>query len=298
MSPRLSPSLLFIAVLIHPALPSLGDAAPAPRVDPLPAEIASTTGPPQRSTEAGDGDLGSQRSGFLVAGAALLPEFEGADDLRVGPLIVAQLSSRKATLEIEGLSARADVWRDPRWRAGPALSLRLPRDDTFADDPVIQRLGDIELALELGFFVGHQFPLGDSPEDRFRIDVSLVQDTLDAHGGRVATLEVDYFWKVSRRLRMGVAAHAAWADDDYHRTYFSVSRSQAQDAGLPEFSAGAGLKDVGLEAYSILAFSESWGVFGRVAVQRLLNDAAKSPVVDLGSRDQPFVGLGWFYRWQ
>ncbi|MEO1085988.1 MAG: MipA/OmpV family protein, partial [Acidobacteriota bacterium] len=80
--------------------------------------------------------------------------------------------------------------------------------------------------------------------------------------------------------------------------YFSISPESAERTGFAAFDAGSGLKDFGLELYSITSFSEAWGVFARIAWNRLLNDAADSPLItEVGSEDQLFTGVGVFYRW-
>ena len=57
------------------------------------------------------------------------------------------------------------------------------------------------------------------------------------------------------------------------------------------------MKDVGAELYSVVSFSERSSILVRYAYNRLLNDAADSPVVTVdGSRNQVFVGVGYFRR--
>ncbi len=104
--------------------------------------------------------------GFLVLGAAAVPEFEGSDDFRAVPLIVSRFSAFGVDTEIEGLEARFDVLGDPVWRAGPAIGVTLPRNDSFTNQAQIAALDDVDLALELGGFVGFEMPFGDVPEGR------------------------------------------------------------------------------------------------------------------------------------
>ncbi|MEM6795634.1 MAG: MipA/OmpV family protein [Acidobacteriota bacterium] len=236
--------------------------------------------------------------GFFVAGVATLPEYEGADDGRLVPFVVSRFRLAGASVELEGLTARADVASARAWRAGPVISLILPRDEDFVDQAVVQSLEEVDLAVQVGLFVGFEIPLGPSVEDRLRGDLTISRDVAGAHDGLVVQAEVDYFRKISRMLRLGLAASLTWADGSYHRTYFSIDPEDSGRSGLAVFEAGAGLKDAGLELYAITSFSERWGVFTRVAYSRLLEDAADSPLVaGLGSRDQVFAGAGAFYRW-
>ncbi|MEM8997798.1 MAG: MipA/OmpV family protein, partial [Acidobacteriota bacterium] len=245
-----------------------------------------------------DAEPPGKRGGFFVAGVAEIPEFLGADDGQLVPFLVGQFEGRRTTLEIEGLEARLDMIEGTRWRGGPSLSLGLPRDDDFVDEPRVQLLPEVDFALELGAFVGLEMPWGRTHEDRLRVDLAVRRDVLDAHDGLLAKLEFDYFFKISRMQRLGVAAALTWADGDYHRAYFSISPEASELSDLAPFDASAGVRDVGLEIYGITSFSERWGAFLRVAWNRLLGDAADSPVVvEAGSEDQLFTGLGVFYRW-
>ena len=238
-----------------------------------------------------------EADGFLVLGATALPDYEGSDDLTVGPLIVSRFSLYGVDAEIEGLRARADLLDDPIWRAGPALGITLPRNDRLVDQDEVEALDDVELALELGGFVGIETPFGNLPEGRLRADLTLRQDVLGSHSGLLITPEIDYFFAVNFMFRVGLRASATWANDDYVDTYFSIDAQDSLVSGLDKFEGDAGFKDVGVEIYSILSFSPTWGVFTRFAYNRLLGDAADSPLVDdVGSADQYGFGGGVFYR--
>lgn len=236
--------------------------------------------------------------GYFVAGGASLPEYEGADDGRIVPFLVGRGDVFSVDVELEGLRARADLLDHSFWRAGPALGVVLPRNESFVDEPTFALIEEIDVALELGAFIGFEQSLGRTPEDRLSGAVAVRQDVLGAHNGFVVTPEIEYFFKVNRMLRVGVGANATWANGDYQDAYFSVDASDAAASGLAAFQADAGLKDVGVELYNILSFSEKWGVFSRFAYNRLLGDAADSPLVAVvGSEDQIFYGAGVFYRW-
>ncbi|MEM8985472.1 MAG: MipA/OmpV family protein [Pseudomonadota bacterium] len=240
----------------------------------------------------------TQSGGFFVTGVAALPEYEGADDNRVVPFFVGRRSVFGFDTELEGLRARLDLLDHAILKAGPAVGVTLPRNDSFVDELSVQRLEEVDTAFEVGGFVGFEYPIGRTAEDALSGHVAIRQDVLGAHDGLVITPELEYFFKVNRMLRFGLGLNATWANGDYHDTYFSINAPDALASGLTEFQAEAGFKDVGVEVYNILSFSETWGVFSRVAYNRLLGDAADSPVAaGVGSEDQLFYGLGVFYRW-
>lgn len=235
-------------------------------------------------------------SGFVVIGVAEIPEYEGADEPRTVPFVVSRSSLWGNEFEIDGLQARYDVVRHPVWRAGPALSVTIPRGDSAESVPVAQ-LPSIDLAVELGAFAGFRMPFSSAKEGALSGYVLARRDFTGVHDGWLLTADLEYFFAAARALRFGVAVNATYADDNYADTYFAVTPISATQSGLPSFAAGGGLKDVGLELFSIVSFSEQSGVFLRTAVNRLYGDFADSPIVAVeGNDEQWFYGVGYFRR--
>lgn len=243
-------------------------------------------------------DQDEDDGGFVVIGAASLPEFEGADDQQIVPFAVTRFNAFGIGVEVEGLQGRFNILGDDTiWRAGPAFSLSPPRD---ADDPRLFALGDrgeVDFAVEVGGYVGFETPFGGLKEGTLSGHIFARHDVLGAHNGWLVTPEIEYFFAVNRMFRVGATANLTWASNDYMDSYFGVTAEGAGASGLAEFNPGSGIKDVGAALYSIFSFSEQWGVFSRVAYNRLLGDAADSSIVtDIGDKNQLFYGAGIFYR--
>jgi outer membrane protein len=235
-------------------------------------------------------------TGFLVLGAASLPSYFGADEQSVVPFAVARVSRGDAwTFELEGLQARLDVLPDPVWRAGPALSLSLPRNDTGST--AIDTLPGVGIGIEAGGFVGFELDVPAVREGQVRGTLSARQDVVNGHGGLLATASVDGFFAATRMLRIGASVETTYADGDYMNAYFGVAPDRVAATGLRAFDPDPGFRDVGASVISILSFSERFGLFGRVAYNRLVGDAANGPIVEQeGDADQWFFGAGLFTR--
>jgi outer membrane protein len=257
------------------------------------ALLFSTSSTAQENKKESEAENGS---GFIVIGAGALPEFEGSEDFRIVPLIVARVEAFGTEIEIDGLQGRLNFVKNSVWRAGAALSVSIPRyDDVTAMR--VAALPEVNLAVELGGFVGFQTPFGNATEGTLSGFISARQDVTGNHDGLLITTDIEYFFAANKMLRFGIGVNATYASDKYMETYFSVDAVGAVASTLDEFQAGGGLKDAGAEVYSILSLSQNWGVFSRVSYNRLFNDAANSPVVKAaGSRDQYFFGGGIFYR--
>jgi outer membrane protein len=78
--------------------------------------------------------------------------------------------------------------------------------------------------------------------------------------------------------------------------YFSVNGAQSLASGLPTFDASGGSHSVGAGAQLHYQFNPQWEVHSYVEYNRLLGDAAASPLVTLrGSPNQMNVGVGASY---
>ena len=66
--------------------------------------------------------------------------------------------------------------------------------------------------------------------------------------------------------------------------------------GLPEYRPGGGIHSVGVASGASYQLSNRWGLFGFARYERLVGDAAKSPIVrEYGSRNQVSAGIGVNY---
>jgi outer membrane scaffolding protein for murein synthesis (MipA/OmpV family) len=83
-----------------------------------------------------------------------------------------------------------------------------------------------------------------------------------------------------------------FGDQGFATDYFGVSPEESALSGLPVHEAGSGLVSVGMELSARYDVTDRWGVEGVAAYDRLVEDAAESPIVGLGSPDQYELRLG------
>lgn len=234
---------------------------------------------------------------FIALGVGAAPEFIGSDDLEIVPFVAGTYETRFVDISIEGTSLRLD-FLGPQTsrvlRAGPVFTFRGGRDDV--DDPVIDRLEDVDDAAEIGGFIG--FDLRDLalPGDEFFTRLEVTGDVSDSHNGFLITPSAGYGAPVLDALRASVDVSLNFGSREFNETFFSVSQRDAAASGLPTFEADAGLYGVTLGTGLAYAITDTWGVVGRVSYTRLSGDASDSPIVERGSQNQVFVGAGVSYR--
>jgi len=239
---------------------------------------------------------------LLIGGGALYgPSYEGSDDYVIDPVPVIQGRVFGIGINARPSGLAFDLINDPggkiSFSAGPSVRLRSNRA-VHIKDPVVESLGKLRRAIEVGGSVGVSFNKVLNPYDSLSIGVDARWDVNGAHGGMAIDPAVTYLTPVSRGIALMVGADAQWGDDKFMDYYYSVSPAGSVASGLPTYQAAGGWRRVGGTA--IVGFDLDGdltngglmiGIFGSYG--RLLGDAAESPIVSIrGSRDQWVGGAG------
>lgn len=238
---------------------------------------------------------------FLGGVVGRVPEFAGALDTAAGIAPMARWQLRgERFVQLLGTELTLNVLDHPRWRWGPSLGVRLGRREV--SDPVVRQLQPVPSTAELGAFLAYSEPLGADPRQRLGFNLSAAGSTAGAYGGLYGAASVYYLKPVAPWLTLNLNAGIGVAGSGFVRTYFGVSET---DAGLFPSLAGAayrpdgGVTDVRLVAGGLLHLSPQWHVVAGARVQRLLGDAADSPIVrERGRATQWIAGAGLVYMWR
>lgn len=216
----------------------------------------------------------------LKGNVVAAPAYPGADDLRVLPY--PSFSIRRA-----GTPARFGAPDDSvsfglldlGWlRAGPSFNFIGARK--ASDHPELYGLRNVDWTLEAGVFA----EVWPTEFMRARLDV---RRGFHGHHGVVADIGADGVlpygaWTFSAGPRLSVATQS------FMDAYFSVTPGEALANGvLPAYSAGGGLKSVGLAGAATYRFSPQWAATAFARYDRLVADAGDSPIPQqFGSRNQ------------
>jgi outer membrane protein len=235
---------------------------------------------------------------FVGGGIGIVPDYVGSDDYTVGAAPVARIQigkgERFAKLTITELTV--NVLDNEQWSLGPLLNYRLGRDDV--DDDAVDRMNEIDDAVELGVFGGWTWISKNDPRARLNLSLSAKQDVVDSHDGYLVDASARYFTPLSRSFVLSFGGSTTYGSSDYMDTYFGVDARDATVTGLSQFSASDGFRDVRLSVMAIQSLSVNWHLAGGLVYSRLLGDASDSPVVDdRGDENQYFLGAGAVYAW-
>lgn len=116
------------------------------------------------------------------------------------------------------------------------------------------------------------------------------------HQGVVSDFSADFIVPVTRAITVSAGPRFTWESTKAVSPYFSVDAVQAMATGLPVFDAKGGAHSAGVGAQVKYRINPQWEVHSYVEYDRLLGDAAKSPLVTArGSVNQTTVGIGASY---
>ncbi|WP_315759653.1 MULTISPECIES: MipA/OmpV family protein [unclassified Bradyrhizobium] len=217
------------------------------------------------------------------------PDFEGAKHSLFSPIPI--FSIRRA--------GSADQFRSPRdnasialidfgnLRAGPAAKFVPSRKaGSYA---ALNGLGDVKAAFELGGFIEY-FPV-----DWFRLR-NETRGGFGGHQGVVSDFSADFIVPVTRAITVSAGPRFTWESAKAVSPYFNVDAVQAMATGLPVFAANGGAHSAGAGVQVKYRINPQWEVHSYIEYDRLLGDAAKSPIVTArGSVNQTTVGIGASY---
>lgn len=109
--------------------------------------------------------------------------------------------------------------------------------------------------------------------------------------GGLLNLGVAYKFFQAGFFSASLNASAKFANSGYLQSYYGVSSAQAAASGLAVFKPEAGLASAQIGITAGTPLSKEIFVFGNVSMQRIMGDAANSPIVKKTTQPSGFVGV-------
>jgi outer membrane protein len=232
-------------------------------------------------------DNGDTRRVRIGLGAKVEPKYIGADKSDVGPLwdIDVARGNKQFKFEAPDDNLAIAVYSKHGFRFGPVANIEGSRKDKDVGAPV----GKVKTTFELGGFA--QYELHDSLRLRGE-----VRKGLGGHNGVVGSIGADKIWRAGDKYVFSIGPRVLFSDAKYQRAYFGVTPAASLAAGIPTYRPGGGIHAVAAASGLSYQFNNRFGMFGFARYERLVGDAAKSPIVrEFGSRNQWSAGAGLNY---
>jgi outer membrane protein len=150
-------------------------------------------------------------------------------------------------------------------------------------------VGKVKTTIEAGAFTNYEV------NKSFYLHAEVLKG-IGGHKGIVGTVGADYVWRDGDNYVFSVGPRVLFSDSRYQRSYFGVSPGAALASGLPAYRPSGGIHGVAIASGVSYQFNDRFGLFGYGRYERLVGDAADSPIVrEFGSRNQLSGGLGLSY---
>ena len=225
----------------------------------------------------------------LTGNALVVPAFPGSDDQSF--LVYPSLSFRRAgepkrfSTPDDGLSV--PFYDTPAVRVGVVGRYRGGR--YLESDRRLFGLDDVRWAVEPGVFAEF-WPL------HFLRTRAEVRRGFNGHEGFVADVGADFVQRFGA-VTVSIGPRLSLGDREFARTYFGVTPVESLRNGLlPAYRPSGGVTSVGALASLSVDWSERWSTTVSASYDRLVRDAARSPIVtQFGSKDQYTFGASLSY---
>lgn len=247
------------------------------------------------ATSAADEDDDDELEFTLSAGVGVGPDYEGSDDYRPVPLWgvrVANLYHPSTYIGIRGLRLQSNFLPSERFQLGIVADYSSDYDNV--DDDAVNELEQPSEAVHLGVLAGFEF--SDERHIQYGLEIAATYDVLHGNGA-VVTPQASIRVPLAKTFLLNGSIAASWASGDCMSNRFGISADDAARSGLDIHDADAGFKDVELGIGATYVITRRWSVTMSGRYQRMLGDAADSPVIDdRGSQDAFRLGALVNYR--
>jgi outer membrane protein len=220
-------------------------------------------------------------------GGQLQPEFRGGDDIELAPLWDIDIARGSDPFRFEAPDDNFGIRliSGEKFSAGPAANIESSRKNSDVGAPV----GKVPTTVEAGAFAEFR------PSKSVRVRGELLKG-IGGHEGLVGTIGGDYIMRDGDDYVWSVGPRVLFSDGRYQRAFFGVDADAAVASGLPLYRPDGGVHAVALASGLSYQFTPRFGMFGFARYERLVGDAARSPIVrEFGSPNQLSGGLGLSY---
>lgn len=225
----------------------------------------------------------------MVIGPQVYPSYPGSDEFDVGPYVNFDRKPGDEPFEFEAPdeSFGFSVIETGGLSFGPAINFEGARtaQDVGADLP------KVKFSLEPGAFVALNLT------DNFRLRGE-IRKGVTGHKGWIGLAGADFVMRDGDKWLFSIGPRVTWSGNRYQDAWFGVTPSASVTSGLPTFDPEAGIQAYGATASFLAQLGPRWGVSTYAKYDRLVGDAAASPITRIyGSRDQFSAGVGLSYTW-
>ena len=214
----------------------------------------------------------------------VMPEYLGSEDYQISPSAIFSIEY----VNLPGIGSFGGP-DGLGFSIGPSFKYQPERDSS--DYPGLRGIDDIDATYELGIKADYEW-------ENFQVSGD-VRYALGGGDGFVGDFGASLIARpLDRRLVLKLGPTVSLASSDYMDTYFGVSARESFNTGgrLAAYSPDGGFKSVGVAASAKYEIFTDYFINADAKYDRLVGDAADSPIVKAGDENQYYFGLGVSHR--
>ena len=121
---------------------------------------------------------------------------------------------------------------------------------------------------------------------------------MTGHSGTVGELGVNAIYRPTHELILKAGPRLSFVDSRNFQTYFGVTPAEAGASAFTEFTPKRGFKSEGLDVSARYPFNKNLAAETGAGWDRLVGDAARSPITQARSKNQFTLKLGLIRKFQ
>ena len=174
---------------------------------------------------------------------------------------------------------------DPSLQYGVRLTADFGRSESRS--PLLAGMGDIKARPEIGGFFNYYFSRD------FNLTSSLRYGSGNDRRGAQLDLGAHYGVQLAPQWRTTVGVSTTLVNSAYMQSHFGVTPAQALTSQNPAYEAGAGVRDVRVNASLTHFINAEWSVTGGLSASSLQGDAKNSPIMRERTPVTGLVAIGF-----
>lgn len=242
--------------------------------------VFAQTGPGPGPAPSGPSSSDKPWKFSLGLGAIYGSRYDGSDDYRF--LAIPNLTAEyKDGLFFAGIfdGIGSNFLQGENYKLSASIGFSLGRDEKD-DREHLQGLGDIDPGATLE--VKGEYSFGP-----LQLSGKVAKGTQKF--GTTAELELGTMFPLAEGLMAMASVGAKFGDAKHLNTYFGITAAQAERSGYSPYEAGAGIESAGASLGLMLQLSDRWEIMTMLNGDKLLGDAADSPIIQKDFSPTAFV---------
>ncbi|MBN2396753.1 MAG: MipA/OmpV family protein [Deltaproteobacteria bacterium] len=214
------------------------------------------------------------------------PAYEGSDEYELRGFPLIDVTFRDTFFVNAHRGVGAYVWNRDTLKLGISVGYAFGRDEDDSDD--LRGLGNIDDGATANVLFA--WTIGDADLDARYEEQITGHDT-----GFQVHLGLGYAVRIAEETTVKPLLKTTFASSGYMEEHFGVSPGQSARSGMPGYDAGPGFKSFGLHIMVIHRLDRHWGVQAGAGYDRLIGEAAGSPVVKDENQYRLTIGLSYLF---